>query len=92
ADNRTMFMFYAVAMVPFMILAIVLAAGLIIGRAVAGVAAHRSVPSRRAVGATLVGGFMFLVLINFWWLYPVLAAEVIPHSQWWARMLFPRWV
>ena len=25
------------------------------------------------------------------WLYPVLVAEVIPHSQWWTRMLFRSW-
>ncbi|MEV7908474.1 phospholipid carrier-dependent glycosyltransferase, partial [Streptomyces anulatus] len=85
ADHRTMFMFYAIPMVPFMILALTLAAGLVIGPADA-------TPSRRIVGASLVGGFTVLALINFWWLYPVLTAEIIPYAQWWQRMLFRRWV
>ncbi|WP_051864644.1 hypothetical protein [Streptosporangium roseum] len=84
ADNRTMYLFYMIPMVPFMILAIVLAAGLVIGKADAA-------PNRRAVGAAFAGAFMILALINFAWLHPVLVAEVIPHAQWWARMLFPRW-
>ncbi|MEU4406501.1 phospholipid carrier-dependent glycosyltransferase [Streptosporangium sp. NPDC023963] len=85
ADNRTMYLFYAITMLPFMILALTLAAGLIIGRADAA-------PNRRAVGAAVVGAFTLLALINLGWLYPVLVAELIPHSQWWARMLFRSWV
>ncbi|MET8052821.1 phospholipid carrier-dependent glycosyltransferase, partial [Streptosporangium sp. NPDC005286] len=84
ADNRTMYLFYAITMVPFMILALTMVAGLIIGRADAA-------PNRRALGAAVVGAFTLLALVNFWWLYPVLAAEVIPHSQWWSRMLFRSW-
>ncbi|WP_326829314.1 phospholipid carrier-dependent glycosyltransferase [Streptosporangium sp. NBC_01810] len=85
ADNRTMYLFYAITMVPFMILALTMAAGLIIGRADAA-------PNRRALGAAVVGAFTLLALVNLWWLYPVLVAEVIPHSQWWSRMLFRSWV
>ncbi|MEU7991155.1 phospholipid carrier-dependent glycosyltransferase, partial [Streptosporangium canum] len=86
ADNRTMFLFYAIPMVPFMILAIVLAAGLIIGPADAA-------PRRRIVGASIVGAFTLLSLINFWWLYPVLTAEIIPYAEWHSRMLFKKgWV
>ncbi|MEU0521862.1 phospholipid carrier-dependent glycosyltransferase, partial [Streptosporangium sp. NPDC006007] len=86
ADNRTMFMFYAVAMVPFMILAIVLAAGLIIGPADATL-------RRRITGASVVGAFTLLALVNFWWLYPVLSAEIIPYADWSSRMLFKKgWI
>ncbi|MFJ2028764.1 dolichyl-phosphate-mannose--protein mannosyltransferase [Streptosporangium sp. NPDC087985] len=85
ADNRTMYLFYAIPMVPFMILALTLAAGLVIGPVDAP-------PNRRAIGAASVGAFMILALINFGWLYPVLTAEIIPHAQWWARMLLARWV
>ncbi len=85
ADNRTMFIFYAIPMVPFMILALTLAAGLILGPADA-------TPSRRITGAAIVGGFTVLAIINFWWLYPVLTAEIIPYAEWWQRMLFRRWV
>ncbi|MEU1732777.1 phospholipid carrier-dependent glycosyltransferase, partial [Streptosporangium sp. NPDC020145] len=85
ADHRTMFNFYTIPMVPFMILAITLVAGLIIGPADA-------TPNRRAVGAGVVGLFALLAIINFWWLYPVLTADVIPHEEWWRRMLLRSWV
>ncbi|GAA2370768.1 phospholipid carrier-dependent glycosyltransferase [Nonomuraea africana] len=86
ADNRTMFLFYAAPMVPFMVLALTLAAGLIIGPSTAS-------PSRRMVGAAVTGAFALLALINFGWLYPVLAGEVIPYVDWNARMLFKsRWI
>ena len=86
ADNRTMFLFYAIPMVPFMILAIVLVAGLIIGPADAQ-------PGRRMAGAAVVGAFTLLALVNFWWLHPVLTAEVIPYAEWSSRMLFKKgWI
>ncbi|NUT42339.1 MAG: phospholipid carrier-dependent glycosyltransferase [Thermoactinospora sp.] len=85
-DDRTMFLFYAIPMLPFMILAITLCAGLLIGP-------KGSSQTRRTVGAAIVGSFALLALINFWWLYPVLSAEVIPYTQWKARMLFEkRWI
>ncbi|MFI6508716.1 dolichyl-phosphate-mannose--protein mannosyltransferase [Streptosporangium sp. NPDC050855] len=86
ADNRTMFLFYAIPMVPFMILAIVLAAGLILGPLSA-------TPVRRMVGAAVVGAFTLLALVNFWWLYPVLTGELIPYAEWSSRMLFKKgWI
>ncbi|MEU8362072.1 phospholipid carrier-dependent glycosyltransferase [Nonomuraea sp. NPDC048882] len=91
ADNRTMFLFYAIPMVPFMVLAITLCAGLLIGTSrltVKGV-----VPLRRTAGAAAVGAFALLALINFWWLHPVLSAELIPYLDWKARMLFEKgWI
>jgi hypothetical protein len=32
------------------------------------------------------------VLVDFWWLYPVLTAENIPYDSWHARMLFASWI
>ncbi|KAB8182174.1 dolichyl-phosphate-mannose--protein mannosyltransferase [Microbispora catharanthi] len=86
ADNRTMFMFYAMPMVPFMILALVLACGLIIGRE------NPAQPNRRVTGTAVVGAFVLLALVNFGWLYPVIAAESIPYDSWHARMLFDSWI
>lgn len=86
ADNRTMFLFYAIPMVPFMILAIVLAAGLLIGPATAPL-------QRRRAGAIAVGVFALLSLLNFWWLYPVLSAELLPYQDWYDRMLYKKgWI
>ncbi|MGW0804127.1 dolichyl-phosphate-mannose--protein mannosyltransferase [Nonomuraea sp. NPDC002799] len=85
ADNRTMYLFYMIPVVPFMVLSLVLAAGLVLGRADAP-------PARRAAGAAAVGALALIVLINFWWLHPVLTAETISQAEWWARMLMRSWV
>jgi dolichyl-phosphate-mannose--protein O-mannosyl transferase len=70
---------------PFMVLAIVLAAGLLIGPAGA--------PARRtALGAAAVGAFALLALANFAWLYPVLSAEPLTVEEWRARMLLSNWI
>ncbi|GAA3601501.1 phospholipid carrier-dependent glycosyltransferase [Nonomuraea rosea] len=91
ADNRTMFLFYAIPMVPFMVLAITLCAGLLIGPSTPTAAG--TMPVRRTVGAAVVGAFALLVVINFWWLHPILSAELIPYTEWKARMLFEkRWI
>jgi dolichyl-phosphate-mannose-protein mannosyltransferase len=47
---------------------------------------------RRVIGASLSGAFLLVTLINFWWLYPVIAAEIIPYDDWHRRMLLDRWI
>ncbi|WP_308250881.1 dolichyl-phosphate-mannose--protein mannosyltransferase [Nonomuraea rhizosphaerae] len=84
ADNRTMYLFYMIPIVPFMVLSLVLVAGLVLGK-------ENAPPVRRAAGGAAVGAFALITLINFWWLYPVLTAEVITQAQWWARMLIRSW-
>ncbi|MGW0804125.1 dolichyl-phosphate-mannose--protein mannosyltransferase [Nonomuraea sp. NPDC002799] len=91
ADNRTMFLFYAIPMVPFMVLAITLCAGLLIGPSTP--TASGAMPVRRTAGAAIVGAFALLAVINFWWLHPILSGELIPYTEWKARMLFEkRWI
>src|SRR5450755_660958 len=84
-DHRTEFYYYAVVFEPFMIIAITLCLGLIIGRTSAS-------PGRRAVGAVVSGAYLLAVLANFAYLYPVLAAQVIPYSSWLSRMWFHSWI
>ncbi|MEV0150266.1 MULTISPECIES: phospholipid carrier-dependent glycosyltransferase [unclassified Nonomuraea] len=85
ADNRTMYLFYMIPVVPFMVLGLTLVAGLVLGR-------EDARPARRAVGGAAVGALALVVLIDFWWLSPVLTAELITQAQWWARMLTRSWV
>ncbi len=85
AQNRTMYLFYMIPLVPFMVLAVTLVAGLALGKADAA-------PARRAAGAAAVGAFALIVLINFGWLHPVLSAETITQAEWWSRMLAESWV
>jgi dolichyl-phosphate-mannose--protein O-mannosyl transferase len=32
------------------------------------------------------------VLILFWYFYPILAGQIIPHSSWFARMWYRGWI
>ena len=84
-SGRTQFSFYAVAFVPFLVLSITLCLGLVLGPV------HASA-QRRAVGAAVAGAYVLAVLLNFAYLYPVLAAKVIPYSQWLARMWYHGWI
>jgi dolichyl-phosphate-mannose-protein mannosyltransferase len=84
-DNRTEFYYYAVVFDPFLVIAITLCLGLIIGPARAG-------PGRRAIGAVGAGGYLLAVLVNLAYIYPILTAEVIPYTDWLSRMWFRRWI
>jgi dolichyl-phosphate-mannose--protein O-mannosyl transferase len=84
-NNRTEYYFYAVVFLPYLVMAITLCLGLIIGPAVAA-------PGRRAVGAVIAGAYLLLVLANFAWFYPVLTAQPIPHNFWQDRMVFQSWI
>jgi dolichyl-phosphate-mannose--protein O-mannosyl transferase len=84
-DHRTMFFFYAVAFEPYLIIAVTLCLGLIVGPATAA-------PGRRAIGAVLAGVFLIAVLTDFAYLYPALAAKSIPYSAWRSRMWFFSWI
>jgi dolichyl-phosphate-mannose-protein mannosyltransferase len=84
-SGRTEFFFYALPALPFMCLALAYCAGLVIG--------PRDAPSsRRQVGVAVVGLYALLVVVNFFYLYPILAAKVIPYSQWHDRMWFSSWI
>jgi dolichyl-phosphate-mannose--protein O-mannosyl transferase len=84
-EHRTEFYFYAVAFDPFLVIAITLCLGLIIGPA-------RAVPARRAVGAILAGVYLIAVLVDFNYMYPVLAAKVIPYMSWLHKMWYHGWI
>jgi dolichyl-phosphate-mannose--protein O-mannosyl transferase len=84
-DNRTEYYFYAVAFLPYLVIAITLCLGLIIGPVDAP-------PGRRAIGAAVTGAYLLLVLANFAYLYPVLTAQVLPYDFWRQRMWFNSWI
>ncbi|HEY5989462.1 MAG TPA: phospholipid carrier-dependent glycosyltransferase [Streptosporangiaceae bacterium] len=83
--DRTQFYFYAVAFLPFMVLSLTLCLGLLLGPA-------RSTVGRRTMGAAVAGAYLLGVLVNFAYLYPILAAKVIPYSDWLARMWYQGWI
>ncbi|GAB3207461.1 dolichyl-phosphate-mannose--protein mannosyltransferase [Marinactinospora thermotolerans] len=87
--ERTMFVFYALPMLPFLALAITLSLGLLMGGPSGE--ASRSTVARAATGVVF-GVVMLLIVANFAYLYPVLSAEVIPYDAWADRMWFPTWI
>jgi dolichyl-phosphate-mannose-protein mannosyltransferase len=84
-DDRTEFYYYAVVFDPFIVIAIVLCLGLVIGRV-------KAAPGRRATGAVLAGAYLLAVLANFAYMYPILTAEPIQYSSWLSRMWFKSWI
>ncbi|GAA3742558.1 phospholipid carrier-dependent glycosyltransferase [Salinactinospora qingdaonensis] len=87
--ERTMFVFYALPMLPFLALAIVLALGLLMGRDADD---PQYSPRRRIVGGVGYGVVMLLIVANFLFFYPVLSAQIIPYEQWADRMWFDTWI
>ena len=84
-DHRTEFFFYALEFEPFLILSITLCLGLILGSA-------RASAMRRTVGSAVVGAYLLGVLLNFAYLYPILAAKVIPYTSWLSHMWYHGWI
>ncbi|GAA1086700.1 dolichyl-phosphate-mannose--protein mannosyltransferase [Nocardiopsis composta] len=87
--DRTMFVFYALPFLPFLVLAMVLALGLAMGDDGAG---PDYLPGRRIFGGIVFGVVMLLVIIDFAYMYPVLSAELMPYEAWRERMWFETWI
>ena len=83
--DRTEFFFYALPALPFLCLAVTYACGMLIGPA-------DGPESRRTSGTIAVGVYALLVVVNFFYLYPVLAAKIIPYEDWRSRMWFSSWI
>lgn len=83
--DRTIYQFYAVAFVPYVVLAVTYVLGMVAG----GPDASRV---RRQVGAAVVGGYLVVTVLVFAWFWPIYTAQVIPYQQWWLHMWFPSWV
>ncbi|MGF1662907.1 MAG: dolichyl-phosphate-mannose--protein mannosyltransferase [Kineosporiaceae bacterium] len=84
-QDRTVYTFYAVAFVPFVVLALTYVLGLLVGRPDAD-------PRRRSWGAAAAGVVVILAVGCLWFFWPVWTAEVIPREQWQLRMWWPSWI
>jgi dolichyl-phosphate-mannose--protein O-mannosyl transferase len=81
--DRTIFTFYTVVYVPFVVMAVTLTLGAI----------ARGLRNRpRWVPALLIGGYVLAVVLAAWWFYPIWSAEVITYDAWRARMWLPTWI
>ncbi|HET9650483.1 MAG TPA: phospholipid carrier-dependent glycosyltransferase [Microlunatus sp.] len=83
-ESRPLFFFYAIAIIPFSVMAVALCLGRLMG--------PDEPTDRRMIGSILAGAYVALVGANFAYLYPVLTDEVLPHSAWLARMWLRSWI
>ena len=83
-DSRPLFFFYAIAIIPFSVMAVALCAGWILGDPLGG--------DRRMVAAILIGAFVALVAANFAYIYPILTDELLAYPKWLSRMWFRTWI
>lgn len=84
-DDRPIFIFYAIATLPFTIIALTLTMGLILGP-------DAGPTRRRTLGVIACGTFLVLVLVNFAWFWPIWTGELITRTEWATRIWFSRWI
>ncbi|MFC8302361.1 dolichyl-phosphate-mannose--protein mannosyltransferase [Specibacter sp. NPDC057265] len=83
--ERTIFFFYAIAYEPFMILAVVLVLGMVLGR-------PGDPPWRKQQGALFAGLFVVLAVALSAYFYPLWSAEIITQDYWRQHMWLPSWI
>lgn len=92
ADGRTMFSFYVLPALPFLILAVVYALGAIMTPP-SGVATGAGRTDRQLIGTIVAGVYVLLVALCFAYFHPVFVGQLIPYDDWSARMwLGGRWI
>jgi dolichyl-phosphate-mannose--protein O-mannosyl transferase len=90
ADHRTMFVFYALPVLPFLIMAVVYVLASIMGPPGTG---STGAPDRRMIGAVVFGVYILVVAAFFAYFHPIYVGNSIPYESWWDHMLLGRrWV
>ncbi len=84
-DDRPIFWFYSIAILPFIVLGLAMAMGKLIGPS------NRPSP-RRTFGIVVSGSFLVLAMLNFAWFWPVLTYDLLTHGEWLDRIWFSRWI
>jgi len=84
-DDRPIFSFYAVATIPFTVIATTLLLGHLMG-------SPRASLRRRMYGAVAAGTFVVLVVVNFAWFWPIYTDELITTREWLQRIWFRAWI
>jgi dolichyl-phosphate-mannose-protein mannosyltransferase len=83
-DDRPIFSFYAVTVVPFTIIAISLVADAMVRTAPSG--------ALRRVSVTTIGVFVVTVALTFWYFHPLYVDDLVPYDSWRDRMWLSRWI
>ena len=80
-QQRTVFSFYAIIIEPFLILAIVYCAKLLLDSAL-----------KPAISQSIVGGVFALIVLCFLFFVPLFTGQVITYEDWNLRMWFESWI
>ena len=80
-QQRTVFSFYAIIIQPFLILAIVYCAKLLLASGL-----------KPAVSQSIVGGIFALIVLCFIFFIPLFTGQVITYEDWRLRMWFESWI
>ncbi len=96
--KRTMFLFYMTPLVPFLILGVTLALGVMLGPAtgtvvrVGGTVVQVISDQRRRIGIACVALYLGVVIADFAWMWPILTGGLLTYNEWHAHMWFSSWV
>ena len=92
ADGRTMFSFYVLPALPFLVLAVVYVLGAIMTPP-GGLAAGGARSDRQLIGVVVASSYVVVVALCFLYFYPIFVGKIIPYEAWQARMwLGGRWI
>ncbi|KUN24498.1 hypothetical protein AQJ23_20430 [Streptomyces antibioticus] len=84
-QDRTIFSFYAVVLVPYLCLAVTMMLAALLGP-------PGATESRRVQGAVAAGVLVLLIAWNFIYFFPIYSAQTIPYTDWQARMWLDSWI
>jgi dolichyl-phosphate-mannose-protein mannosyltransferase len=91
-DGRTMFNFYVLPAVPFLILAVVFVLGAIMTPP-DGMVTGKQRSDRQLIGTVVVGAYVVLVALCFAYFYPIFVGHLMTYESWSKRMwLGGRWI
>lgn len=94
--TRTMFYFYTLPALPFLVLAVTLALGMVLGPGLAGRASELAPRiddrDRRLVGAVAVAAYLIVIAATFAYFYPIYTGERLTYDSWHSRMWFDSWI
>ena len=80
-QQRTVFTFYAIVIQPFLVLATVYCAKLLLDSGL-----------KPVVSQSIVGGIFALIVLCFLFFIPLFTAQVMPYEDWRLRMWFESWI
>ncbi|MBA3233483.1 MAG: phospholipid carrier-dependent glycosyltransferase [Propionibacteriales bacterium] len=84
-DTRPIFFYYAIAIIPFTIIAVTLVLGKMLGQ-------RGATYQRRLVGSLAVGTFVVAVALNFVYFHPIVSSGLLTNAEWNHRMWLTKWI